>query len=263
MFPTFLFLVTLAVHISHACKRAGFGPPERHLMIERRAFKDLGGADHGWLDTRHHFSFADYRDPERMHWGALRVWNDDEIAPNTGFPPHPHANMEIITYVRKGVITHKDSLGNEGRTAAGDVQVMSAGTGIRHAEYNLEAETTTLFQIWILPTREGGSPVWGTKPFPKADRSGRFVTLASGFANDDDALPIRADARVLGATLKAGETIAYALALDRHAYLVPATGAVNVNGVRIKARDGAAITDVAELSIRALEDSEIVMVDAA
>ena len=232
-------------------------------MIERRPFSELGGAKHGWLDTRHHFSFADYHDPDRVHWGALRVWNDDEIAPNTGFPPHPHANMEIITYVTKGAITHKDSLGNEGRTVAGDVQVMSAGAGIRHAEYNLESEPTTLFQIWILPTRAGGQPAWGTKPFPKSDRSGKFVTLASGFANDNDALPIRADARVLGATVEAGETITYALGKTRNAYLVPATGSVEVNGVRIETRDGAAISDTAEITVRALEDSELVMVDAA
>jgi redox-sensitive bicupin YhaK (pirin superfamily) len=232
-------------------------------MIERRPFNTLGGADHGWLKAKHHFSFADYQDPKRMNWGNLRVWNDDEIAPNTGFPPHPHANMEIITYVRTGAITHKDSMGNEGRTNAGDVQVMSAGSGVRHAEYNLENETTTLFQIWILPTRSGGQPGWGAKPFPKSDRSGRFVTLASGFENDNDALPIRTDARVLGATLKAGETAEYALGEDRHGYLVPATGAVEVNGVRIDARDGAAIEKVATLTVKALEDSELVLVDAA
>jgi hypothetical protein len=111
-------------------------------MIEHRPFNELGGEDHGWLKAKHHFSFADYVDPARIGWGSLRVWNDDEIAPNTGFPPHPHANMEIITYVREGAVTHKDSLGNEGRTEAGDVQVMSAGAGIRHAEY-------TESGIWI------------------------------------------------------------------------------------------------------------------
>jgi hypothetical protein len=232
-------------------------------MIDVRPFAKLGHADHGWLNARHHFSFSDYYDPARMGWGALRVWNDDEIAPNTGFPPHPHADMEIITYVRKGAITHKDSLGNQGRTAAGDVQVMSAGTGIRHAEYNLENETTTLFQIWILPTRKGGQPAWGAKPFPKADRSGRFVTLASGFDDDKDALPIRSDARVLGATLKAGETTSYPLGEKRHAYLVPATGSIAVNGVRLNARDGAAVENVAVLDVKALEDSELVLVDAA
>jgi redox-sensitive bicupin YhaK (pirin superfamily) len=107
-------------------------------MIEHRPFKELGGEDHGWLKAKHHFSFAEYADPARMGWGSLRVWNDDEIAPDTGFPPHPHANMEIITFVREGAVTHKDSLHNEGRTEAGDVQVISAGSGIRHAEYNLE-----------------------------------------------------------------------------------------------------------------------------
>src|SRR6516164_6615870 len=211
-------------------------------MIELKPFAKLGGADHGWLKAKHHFSFADYYDPANMNWGSLRVWNDDEIAPNTGFPPHPHANMEIVTYVRKGAITHKDSLGNEGRTAAGDVQVMSAGSGIRHAEYNLEPETTTLFQIWIEPRKAGGQPSWGAKPFPRGDRSGRFVTLASGFDNDNDALPIRADARVLGATVKAGDSIEYKLGATRHGYLVPAVGKVEVNGVALDARDGAAIS---------------------
>lgn len=232
-------------------------------MIERRPFDALGGADHGWLKARHHFSFANYYDPGRMGWGSLRVWNDDEIAPQSGFPPHPHADMEIITYVRAGAITHQDSLGNKGRTEAGDVQVMSAGSGIRHAEYNLEPGATRIFQIWIEPTRRGGAPTWGAKPFPRDDRAGRFVTLASGLPGDEDALPIRTDGRVLGATLKAGETAGYELSPERHAYLVPATGSVEVNGVRLGARDGAAITGETALSVRALEDAEVVLVDAA
>ena len=136
-------------------------------MIELRPFNSLGAADHGWLDAHHHFSFADYHDPGRTNWGRLRVWNDDTIAPKTGFPAHPHRDMEIITYVRKGAITHKDSLGNEGRTGAGDVQVMSAGSGIQHAEYNLEDEETTLFQIWVLPDSRGGEPSWGARPSPR------------------------------------------------------------------------------------------------
>ncbi|MDB5425584.1 MAG: hypothetical protein JWQ29_3000 [Phenylobacterium sp.] len=232
-------------------------------MIEKRAFATLGGADHGWLNAKHHFSFANYYDPKRMGWGAIRVWNDDEIAANSGFPPHPHADMEIITYVRKGAITHKDSLGNEGRTEAGDVQVMSAGTGIRHAEYNLESEPTTLFQIWIEPDDRGGAPSWGARPFPKSDRAGKFVTLASGLPEDGDALPIRTSARVAGATIKAGETTEYALAPDRHIYLVSAAGSVDVNGVRLDPRDGAAITGEASLRITALDDAEVVLVDAA
>jgi redox-sensitive bicupin YhaK (pirin superfamily) len=131
--------------------------------------------------------------------------------------------MEIITYVREGAITHEDSLGNKGRTEAGDVQVMSAGTGIRHAEYNAEPDLTRIFQIWIEPTRRGEKPAWGAKPFPKGDRAGQFVVLASGFEDDSDALPIRTDARVVGATLKAGETAVYPLGADRRGYLVPAS----------------------------------------
>jgi redox-sensitive bicupin YhaK (pirin superfamily) len=232
-------------------------------MIDRRAFESLGGADHGWLKARHHFSFANYYDTTRMGHGALRVWNDDEIAPDSGFPPHPHADMEIITYVREGAITHRDSLGNQGRTAAGDVQVMSAGSGVRHSEYNLEAEPTRIFQIWIQPDKPGGAPTWGAKPFPKADRSGRFVTLASGLPGDVDALPIRASARVLGASLKRGETVDYELGEGRHAYLVLARGAVDLNGVTLDARDGAAIANETRLTITAAQDAEIVLVDAA
>jgi redox-sensitive bicupin YhaK (pirin superfamily) len=232
-------------------------------MIDVRPFAKLGNADHGWLKARHHFSFASYYEPGRTGHGALRVWNDDEIAPNTGFPAHPHANMEIITYVREGAITHQDSLGNKGRTEAGDVQVMSAGSGIRHSEYNLEPGTTKIFQIWIQPKGTGGEPTWGSKPFPKADRSGKLVTIASGLAEDKGALPIRADARVLATTLKAGESASYSTQKSRHLYLVPATGEVEINGVRVNARDGAAISGEERLSIKALEDSELVVVDAA
>jgi len=230
-------------------------------MIELRPFDTLGGANHGWLDTRHHFSFADYQDPQRIHWGKLRVWNDDWIAPGTGFDPHPHRDMEIITYVREGAITHQDSLGNSGRTAAGDVQVMSAGTGIRHAEYNREPGPTRLFQIWIIPDASGGAPSWDTKPFPKADRAGVFVTLASGLKGDDGALPIRVAARVLGATLKAGQTAEYRIAAGRHAYIVPAAGKVAVNGVSADVGDGLAIADETVLTVTASEDAELVLVD--
>jgi redox-sensitive bicupin YhaK (pirin superfamily) len=231
-------------------------------MIEKRSFESLGHADHGWLNARHHFSFANYYEPARMGWGAIRVWNDDEIASNSGFPAHPHENMEIITYVRQGAITHQDSMGNKGRTEAGDVQVMSAGKGIRHAEYNLEPETTRIFQIWIMPRETGGQPSWGAKPFPKGDRSGKFVTLASGFADDDDALPIRADARVLGATIKAGESVEHKVGDGRHAYLVLAAGTVEIDGQRFEARDGAALTGGQTVAIKALEDAEIVLVDS-
>jgi len=232
-------------------------------MIELRPFNSLGAADHGWLDAHHHFSFASYHEEARTNWGRLRVWNDDTIAPKTGFPPHPHRDMEIITYVRKGAITHRDSLGNSGRTEAGDVQVMSAGTGIEHAEYNLEDEETTLFQIWILPDRRGGTPNWGAMPFPKDAREGKFVTLASGMAGDADALPIRANARVMGATVKAGESLSYRTDADRHVYLVPATGKVRVGEVEANARDGVAVTGIDTITVTAIEDAELVLVDAA
>ncbi|MGH7027077.1 pirin family protein [Brevundimonas sp.] len=232
-------------------------------MIERRPFGDLGGEDHGWLNAKHHFSFANYYDPKRMGWGSLRVWNDDEIAPGTGFPPHPHSDMEIITYVRDGAISHEDNLGNRGRTEAGDVQVMSAGTGVRHSEYNLEEETTRIFQIWIEPTRHGEKASWGAKPFPKGERAGQFVVLASGFKEDEEALPIRTDARVVGATIKTGEVVEYPLGASRRAYLVPAKGEIEVNGILVSARDGAAIAQEEKLQIKALSDAEIVLVDAA
>ncbi|CCA91455.1 MULTISPECIES: pirin family protein [unclassified Novosphingobium] len=232
-------------------------------MIELRPFDTIGAANHGWLDAHHHFSFADYHDPARTNWGRLRVWNDDTIAPRSGFPPHPHRDMEIVTYVRTGAITHQDSLGNKGRTGAGDVQVMSAGSGIVHSEFNLEDEDTTVFQIWILPDERGGEPGWGARPFPRDDRAGCFVTLASGIAGDDDALPIRADARVLGASVKAGDTVTYATSAGRHAYLVPATGRIRIGEVEANARDGVAVTGLDTITVTALEDAELVLVDAA
>ncbi|HEY9217377.1 MAG TPA: pirin family protein [Phenylobacterium sp.] len=232
-------------------------------MIEKRPFSDLGRFQNDWLNAHYHFSFSGWHDPKRMGWGSLRVWNDDEIAANSGFPPHPHRDMEIITYVRSGAITHQDSLGNQGRTGAGDVQVMSAGSGIRHAEFNIEPETTTLFQIWIEPTTAGGQPGWGAKPFPKGDRANAFSVLASGLPDDQGALPIRADARVLGATIEAGHELTYEATPGRHLYLVAATGEVEVAGVVLGPRDGAAIKDEGRLTIRATADAEIVMVDAA
>ncbi len=229
-------------------------------MISIRPFASLGHADHGWLDARHHFSFANYHDPERMGWGAIRVWNDDRIAAKSGFPPHPHRDMEIITYVRSGAISHQDSLGNQGRTPAGDVQVMSAGTGVTHAEHNLEDEETTLFQIWIETDRRGARPSWGMMPFPKQARDGQFQLLASGAA-DDGALTINADAKILGATVKAGTSISFEADPSRHLYLVP-SGPVLVNGVRAAARDGVAITGEALVEIEAETDAELVLVDA-
>jgi redox-sensitive bicupin YhaK (pirin superfamily) len=232
-------------------------------MIDVRSFAGLGAFRNDWLNARYHFSFAGYHDPGRMGFGALRVWNDDEIAAGTGFDPHPHRDMEIVTYVRSGAITHRDSLGNEGRTEAGDVQVMHAGTGIVHAEYNKEQVPTRLFQIWILPNRQGATPGWGTRRFP---RSGEGLSvLASGLARDAEsgALPLNADGAVLAGTIRAGETIRRALPPGGRAYLVPATGAIAVNGADVHARDGAAIEGEQTIEITAREDAEVVLVELA
>lgn len=232
-------------------------------MIDIRPFDKLGKAHHGWLDTSYHFSFSDYYDPARMGWGALRVWNDDWIAAKSGFPPHPHRDMEIVTYVRKGAISHRDSLGNEGRTAAGDVQVMSAGTGITHAEYNLEDEATELFQIWILPDRQGDKARWDQREFPSGTRAGRWVTLASGGeeANDPAVLPLNADARVLAASLSAGNKLELPLDPARHYYAVAMGGTVSANGAEAKPRDGIAVTDEGLLTVEAVEAADLLLVE--
>jgi quercetin 2,3-dioxygenase len=231
------------------------------IQIEHRPFATLGKADHGWLKANHHFAFASYYAPDRMHWGHIRVWNDDEIAAQSGFPPHPHDNMEIVTYVREGAITHRDSMGNLGRTEAGDVQVMSAGTGVTHSEYNLEDSLCRLFQIWIVPRERDVAPRWDQRQFPKADRSGRFTVLASGYG-EAGALSINADARVLGATAEAGETLRFDLEPGRHAYLVATKGRIRVNGIIGETRDGFALMGEGALLIESLDDAELVMVDS-
>jgi quercetin 2,3-dioxygenase len=230
-------------------------------MIEIRPFASLGHADHGWLDAHHHFSFGGYLDRARMGWGNIRVWNDDTIAAHTGFSPHPHNDMEIITFIRSGAISHEDSLGNKGRTAAGDVQVMSAGSGIVHGEYNRENEATTLFQIWVQPDSKGAPPSWDQREFPRGNRAGSWVVVASGDP-DDQALPLRADARVLAATLPAGQSLTLPLNPTRHQYLVSATGRIRVNGAEAQSRDGIAITGEEMLQVEALDDAELVLVDA-
>ncbi len=229
-------------------------------MIDVRPFDKLGRFRNEWLNANYHFSFSGYHDARRMGEGALRVWNDDTIQPKTGFPPHGHQSMEIITYVRTGAITHKDSMGNHGRTEAGDVQVMSAGSGVQHAEWNEEDDATTLFQLWIQPRESGGKPGWGARKFPKGDRSGKWAVFASG-TGEDDSLVIKQDAKVMGATLKAGETLTYDVKAGRHGYLVLAAGSVELNGQVLKARDGAAVTGAETLTLKGIEDAEIVFVD--
>ena len=230
-------------------------------MIAVQPFAKLGGFRNEWLNARHHFSFGGYHDPARMGVGGLRVWNDDEIAAGKGFDPHPHRDMEIITYVREGAITHRDSLGNEGRTEAGDVQVMHAGTGIVHAEYNLEPTPTRLFQIWVQPNRRGVAPGWGARQFPR-EADGALSVLADGRAGaNGEALPLYADAAVLAGRLRAGGSVRHVLGQVRVAYLVPASGRLTVNGIPVGTRDGAAVSGEQALEITAVEDAELVLVD--
>ena len=231
-------------------------------MLTHRRWNSLDQADHGWLRARHHFLVNPQGNPAHHALGALIVWNDDEISVGSGFPMHGHRDMEILTYVRQGLLGHRDSIGSEGSIRAGDVQVMSAGTGIRHAEFNKGDRPLKLYQIWLLPREPGGSPRWAMRSFPKANRSGRFVVVASGFAGDEGALPIRADARLLGATLKAGQRVRHELGAARRAYLVAASGRIEVNGEPVGPLDGVAITKVAVAEVSALEDCELVMVDA-
>ena len=229
-------------------------------MIGHRPLKTLGGGDHGWLKAKLHFDFAGLGNPAHTSLGPLKVWNDDEIQPQTGFPQHAHRDIEIVTFVRDGAITHEDSLGNRGRTVAGDVQAMSAGTGIRHSEHNAETVVTRLFQIWLDTRTPDSAPRWGTRAFPQADRSGRFATLATGERDDGQALYIDADARVMGATVRAGDRLDHRLD-GRPAYLVPTSGTIDINGVRISPRDGASITAEDAIAITAIDDTEIVLVE--
>ena len=228
-------------------------------MIEVRSFDSLGGFRNQWLNARHHFSFGGYEDANRMGVGALRVWNDDEIAPGTGFDPHPHRDMEIITYVREGAITHRDNLGNEGRTEAGDVQVMHAGTGIVHSEYNREAVPTRIFQIWLMPNKRGAAPGWGARAFPK--QATDALTLIASGEPDSGALPMHADAQIFAGRIAPGATVTQALTPGRSAYLVAAKGEVQVNGVTLGTRDGAVITGESALTITASAEAELVLVE--
>ena len=231
-------------------------------LAEKRPFTKLGGANHGWLNAKHHFSFAGYHDPARMNWGNIRVWNDDEIAAQSGFPPHAHDNMEIITYVRDGAITHKDSMGNIGRTGAGDVQVMSAGTGVTHSEYNLEDTQCRLFQIWILPRERNVAPRWDARQFPASGDANGFTVLASGYG-DEGALAINADARMLGAAIAQDGHLRHVVADDHYGYLVVASGKVEIDGIILNERDGLAIAPGAVLNITAGADSKLVLVESA
>jgi len=232
------------------------------MMLQHRPLAEIGGGDLGWLKAKHHFAIGGHGNPAHRAVGNLFVLNDDEIAAGSGFPLHGHADIEIISYVRDGVVTHEDSLGNKGHTHAGDMQVMSAGTGIRHAEYNEQDVPARMFQIWLKPREVGGEPRWNTRAFPKADRAGSFVTLASGY-DAPDALPLRANAEVHGALVAAGTKVTFDFPPGHSGYLVPASGVVFVGNERIEAREGLVITDEASITIEAVDDAELVLIVTA
>lgn len=230
-------------------------------MITVQKFQTLGEMKARWLHARYHFSFAMYHNPARMGFGNLRVINDDRIKAGEGFGMHPHDNMEIITYVRKGAIIHRDSLGNHGVTKAGDVQVMSAGTGITHSEASSPDEDTTLYQIWIEPNARQVTPRWEAAEFPEAFVNDKLNLLVSGSKDDVKAgsLYIHADATIHGGRLRAGMQLKHET--SGSAYVLVSAGSVTINGTALQVGDGAEIRGENSLAITALEDAEILVID--
>ena len=226
-------------------------------MVTHYPFDGLGGEDHGWLNARHHFSFAGYRNPERMCHGELLVINDDRIAPKTGFDTHGHRDMEIITYVRKGAITHEDDKGNKGRTTAGNVQVMSAGSGIRHSEHNMEDEETNIFQIWILPRSQGIEPRWDAAEFPKQAVSDKLTLLVSG--DGKAPLTIHQDASIHAGILDAGTSLAHPV--NGKAYVLISDGEASVGGTSGTKGDGFEIAGEKSVTIEAGSRSEVLVIE--
>ena len=226
-------------------------------MLQHHPFSSLGGENHGWLNAKHHFSFANYYDPSKLSHGELLVINDDRIAAQTGFGMHPHRDMEIITYVRKGAITHQDNTGNQGRTTAGNVQVMSAGTGIFHSEYNLENEETNIYQIWIKPKTRGITPRWDAAEFPKTPVTSSLQLLVSG--QGDAPLQINQDARIFAGRLENNTTLTHQI--TGIAYLLVSEGEVKVNDTLAQKGDGIAISDEDSITITAENNAEILIIE--
>ncbi len=230
-------------------------------MITIRRAAERGHASHGWLDTWHSFSFDSYYDPKHVQFGPLRVLNEDFVAPGAGFPPHPHRDMEIITIVLEGAVAHEDSTGGAGTTRAGDVQVMTAGTGVVHSEYNpSERERLHLLQIWILPDARGRTPRYDQKAFPGAARRNVLLPVVSG-SDANGALRIHQDATLYASQLDAGKTVTHALAPGRRAYLFVSRGGVAVNGQALGQSDAAAIEGETQLEIRSAAPSEVLLID--
>lgn len=234
-------------------------------MINTYAYNTLGQADHGWLKARHHFSFSQYYNANRMNFGVLHVINDDIIQPKMGFSTHSHQDMEIITYVRKGAISHKDSMGNKGKTKAGDVQVMSAGTGIQHSEYNLESEETSLYQIWIEPNQLAVQPRWETKQFPQDWLVDKLNLLVSGYKAHQSQNPlfIYQKAAIYAGRLKANSSINHPII--HQAYILVSFGSIRLSDGKqiqtLQQGDGAEVVKTAVITIEAVKDAEVLVID--
>ena len=232
-------------------------------MIRIRKSDERGHADHGWLNTRYTFSFADYHDPENMGFRSLRVINEDHIAAGAGFPTHPHRDMEIITYVVSGAVAHRDSSGGEGVTRAGELQHMSAGTGVQHSEFNAsKTEPIHLLQIWILPQRRGVTPKYDQIALRDLPGKGPLKLVASP-AGGEGRLQINADANLFVGQLDAGQKIEHALAPGRHAWLQLISGKLTLNGQNLEAGDGAAVNGERSLVITAEVPSHFLLFDLA
>ena len=232
-------------------------------MIVKRPAAERGRADFGWLDSRHTFSFGEYYDPRYMGFRALRVINEDRVKPGYGFPTHPHRDMEIISYVLEGALAHKDSMGTGSVIRAGDVQRMSAGTGVLHSEMNPSpSEPVHFLQIWLMPDQRGIKPSYEEKRFDTAEKQGRLRLVASRDARDG-ALGINQDVDLYAGVLEAGATTRLDLRPGRHAWLQVARGAVTLNGQRLDQGDGAAMSDEPSLDVAASEDAEILVFDLA
>ena len=232
-------------------------------MITIRKSNDRGHADHGWLNTRFTFSFADYFDLEHVQFRTLRVMNDDRISGGGGFPTHPHKDMEIVTYVLEGALAHKDSMGNGSVIRPGDVQYMSAGTGVAHSEFNAsEKETVHLYQIWMFPDKKGYKPVYDQKHFAEAEKSGKLRLVASPDGRNGS-VKIRQDNELYATVLGPGEVVKHELRRDRHAYIQVARGSVALNGKKLETGDGARISGEQTLELRGVDKAEILLFDLA
>jgi redox-sensitive bicupin YhaK (pirin superfamily) len=232
-------------------------------MIQDRKAAERGHFDHGWLDTYHTFSFADYYDPAHMGFHSLRVINDDSVQPGRGFGMHGHRDMEIVTYVLDGALEHQDSMGNGSIIRAGELQRMTAGTGVRHSEFNpSDTEWVHLYQIWLLPERKGLQPSYEQKAFAKQERQGSLRLVASP-TGEHGSLTICQDARLYLSTLQAGETVAHVLKPGRHAWLQVLRGRVTLDDHPIAAGDGTAVSDEERLEIMGLNDAEVMLFDLA